>query len=88
LLPFLHTGEEALEPHQLQELAAARSGGHITLVAIDATWAGAVKMRRKYPPGEDWGGGEPGGAGGQQRGLLQERGLAVTVSSLWQTMPC
>jgi hypothetical protein len=49
---FARAGDDALEPHQLQEVAAGRSGGHITLVAIDATWAGAVKMRRKYPPGE------------------------------------
>ncbi len=45
--------EDALEPHQLQELAAARSNGRIALVAIDATWGCAVKMRRKYPESEE-----------------------------------
>lgn len=46
---LLWPGEDALEPHQLQELAAARTNGRIALVAIDATWNGAVKMRRRYP---------------------------------------
>jgi len=50
---LLWPGEDALEPHQLQELAAARTNGRIALVAIDATWNGAVKMRRRYPKGRE-----------------------------------
>lgn len=49
---LLWPGEGALEPAQLQELAQARSGGRIALVAIDATWGCAVKMQRKFPEGE------------------------------------
>jgi hypothetical protein len=49
---LLWPGEDALEPHQLQELAAARSNGRIALVAIDATWNCAIKMRRRLPEGK------------------------------------
>lgn len=36
----LWPGEDALEPHQLQQLAADRSEGRIALIALDATWDG------------------------------------------------
>jgi DTW domain-containing protein YfiP len=48
---LLWPGPDALEPSALADLAAQRSGGRIALVAIDATWDGAARMRRRYPPG-------------------------------------
>lgn len=50
--PLQWPGDDALEPHQLQEIAATRSNGRIALVAVDATWGCAVKMRRRYPEGK------------------------------------
>jgi DTW domain-containing protein YfiP len=48
---LLWPAPDALLPQELQQLAQERSGGRIALVAIDATWDGANRMRRKYPQG-------------------------------------
>ncbi|KAF8071128.1 hypothetical protein HT031_001210 [Scenedesmus sp. PABB004] len=47
---MLWPGPDALEPEQLRALADERSGGRIVLLAIDATWDGARRMKGKYPP--------------------------------------
>lgn len=48
---LLWPGEGALEPQELLALARERTGGRIALVAVDATWGCALRMRRKYPAG-------------------------------------
>lgn len=40
---ILWPGEGALEPHELQQLAAERSKGRIAVIAVDATWDGRFR---------------------------------------------
>jgi hypothetical protein len=44
-------GADALLPSELAEVAAQRSGGHVTVIALDATWANARRMAGWYPRG-------------------------------------
>lgn len=48
---LLWPDENALTPEELRQLADAQSGGHVTLVALDASWDGARRMRSHFPPG-------------------------------------
>jgi DTW domain-containing protein YfiP len=42
---------DALTPEELLAVAAAETGGRVRLVAVDATWANARRMKSCYPPG-------------------------------------
>lgn len=45
----LFPGENAISPAELKEIAAAKTGGRITVVAVDATWRNAVRLKQSYP---------------------------------------
>lgn len=44
-------GSDSLLPAQLQAVAAERSGGQVTVVALDATWGNARRMQGWFPKG-------------------------------------
>eukprot|EP00877_Chromochloris_zofingiensis_P003081 jgi/Chrzof1/12774/Cz07g07040.t1 len=45
----LWPGQGSLSPSELLAVAAQRSNGKIALVAVDATWSNANRMRKSYP---------------------------------------
>jgi DTW domain-containing protein YfiP len=47
----LWPGEGAVLPDELQRIADERSAGRIAVIAVDASWGNARKMRGSYPPG-------------------------------------
>ncbi|PNW76275.1 hypothetical protein CHLRE_12g541150v5 [Chlamydomonas reinhardtii] len=48
---LLWPGSDSLLPAQLQAVAAERSGGQVTVVALDATWGNARRMQGWFPKG-------------------------------------
>lgn len=42
-------GPSAITPAELRAKAAAETGGRLRVVAVDATWSNARKMKQKYP---------------------------------------
>ena len=47
---LLWPDDDAISVTQLQELAAANTGGRIALVGIDSTWKGARNLLHSYDP--------------------------------------
>ena len=47
----LFPGEQAISPAELKDLANAKTNGKITVIAVDATWRNAVRLKQSYPPG-------------------------------------
>ncbi|GFH16548.1 DTW domain-containing protein, partial [Haematococcus lacustris] len=45
----LWPGSDAVTPSELKRIAQERSGGHIAVVAVDANWDGALRMKCSYP---------------------------------------
>jgi DTW domain-containing protein YfiP len=45
----LFPGESAISPSELKEIARTRTGGKITVIAVDATWRNAVRLKQSYP---------------------------------------
>ncbi|GFR49571.1 hypothetical protein Agub_g11618, partial [Astrephomene gubernaculifera] len=48
---LLWPGSDSLLPEQLAQLAAERTGGRLTVVALDATWSNARRMQGWFPKG-------------------------------------
>ncbi|KAG2438394.1 hypothetical protein HYH02_010849 [Chlamydomonas schloesseri] len=48
---LLWPGADSLLPEQLQAVAEERSGGQVTVVALDATWGNARRMQGWFPKG-------------------------------------
>lgn len=36
-------------PAELRRIAQERTGGRLAVVAVDATWGNAMRMRQSYP---------------------------------------
>jgi len=47
---ILWPGERSILPSELKAIADAKTGGRIAVVAVDATWDGAMRMKCSYPP--------------------------------------
>lgn len=47
----LFPGENAISAAELREVARSRSNGRITVIAVDATWRNAVRLKQSYPSG-------------------------------------
>ncbi|KAL6761166.1 DTW domain-containing protein [Haematococcus lacustris] len=45
----LWPGSDAVTPNELKRIAQERSGGRIAVVAVDANWDGALRMKCSYP---------------------------------------
>ena len=46
---ILWPGPDALTPQQLQQLAAEQTEGRLAVIALDATWDNANRMKSKFP---------------------------------------
>jgi hypothetical protein len=53
------TGDNSITTSELKKIAEDRSGGRIAVIAVDATWGNALRMKTSYPPDAVYGeGGE------------------------------
>ncbi|GAX81218.1 hypothetical protein CEUSTIGMA_g8650.t1 [Chlamydomonas eustigma] len=46
----LWPGDNSITPSELKKIAEERSEGRIAVIAVDATWGNALRMKTSYPP--------------------------------------
>eukprot|EP00798_Chlamydomonas_sp_ICE-L_P001983 gene1983-33401_t len=45
----LWPGDRSISPTELKEIAIKQTGGRIAIIAVDATWTNAMRMKTNYP---------------------------------------